>query len=57
MYYTRILAAMQSAYRQAIRTQGMVEDLVRHLSNDNEELKMHCASAIFKVQHTLSFFD
>lgn len=48
---------MQSAYRQAIRTQGMVEDLVRHLSNDNEELKMHCASAIFKVQHTLSFFD
>jgi uncharacterized protein (UPF0147 family) len=42
--------ASQNAYRQAIRTQGMVEDLVKHLSNNNEELKMHCASAIFKVR-------
>ena len=32
-----------------IRTEGMVEDLVKNLSSSSEELQMHCASAIFKV--------
>jgi hypothetical protein len=27
----------------------MVKDLVTNLNRDNEELQMHCASAIFKV--------
>lgn len=33
----------------AIRTEGMIEDLVKNLKSTNEELEMHCANAIFKV--------
>lgn len=40
----------QSSYRIAIQSEGMIEDLVKNLSCDNEELQMHCASAIFKVR-------
>lgn len=39
----------QRSYRIAIQREGMIEDLVRNLSCDNQELQMHCASAIFKV--------
>ena len=39
----------QPSYRLAIRTEGMIEDLVKNLGkSDNQELQMHCASAIFK---------
>jgi len=44
-----LLRLMQASYRLAIRTEGMIEDLVRHLKSDNPELQKHCASAIFKV--------
>ena len=27
----------------------MIEDLVKNLNSENQELQMHCASAIFKV--------
>ncbi|KAK7112459.1 outer dynein arm-docking complex subunit 2-like [Littorina saxatilis] len=46
--------ASEPSYRLAIRTEGMIEDLVGNLkctSPDkpaNPELQMHCASAIFK---------
>lgn len=40
----------QETYRLAIRTEGMIEDLVNNLKSENQELQMHCASAIFKVQ-------
>ncbi|KAJ8873942.1 hypothetical protein PR048_024780 [Dryococelus australis] len=40
--------ASESKYQLGIRTEGMIPDLVRHLSTDNMELKKHCASAIFK---------
>ena len=43
------LACLQGSYRIAIQTEGMIEDLVKNLSCDNQELQMHCASAIFKV--------
>uniref|UniRef100_A0A3B4WEY1 Outer dynein arm docking complex subunit 2 n=1 Tax=Seriola lalandi dorsalis TaxID=1841481 RepID=A0A3B4WEY1_SERLL len=33
----------------AIQTEGMINDLVKNLNSDNDELQMHCASAIFKV--------
>ncbi|XP_066521402.1 outer dynein arm-docking complex subunit 2 isoform X2 [Hoplias malabaricus] len=36
------------SYRIAIQTEGMIEDLVKNLNCDNQELQMHCASAIFK---------
>ena len=39
----------QESYRVAIQTEGMIEDLVKNLSCENQELQMHCASAIFKV--------
>lgn len=39
----------QESYRIAIQTEGMIKDLVINLSSDNDELQMHCASAIFKV--------
>ena len=41
---------LQPSYRLAIRTKGMIEDLVKNLKSPNAELQMHCASAIFKVQ-------
>uniref|UniRef100_A0A4W6G9Z9 Outer dynein arm docking complex subunit 2 n=1 Tax=Lates calcarifer TaxID=8187 RepID=A0A4W6G9Z9_LATCA len=40
--------ASEESYRIAIQTEGMVNDLVKNLSSDNDELQMHCASAIFK---------
>lgn len=39
----------QESYRIAIQKEGMIRDLVKNLSSDNDELQMHCASAIFKV--------
>ncbi|NXK93386.1 ARMC4 protein, partial [Formicarius rufipectus] len=40
--------ASEPSYRLAIRTEGMIEDLVKNLSSQHEELQMLCASAIFK---------
>ncbi|XP_059182457.1 outer dynein arm-docking complex subunit 2 [Centropristis striata] len=40
--------ASEESYRVAIQTEGMIKDLVKNLSSDNDELQMHCASAIFK---------
>ncbi|XP_069504209.1 outer dynein arm-docking complex subunit 2 [Ambystoma mexicanum] len=40
--------ASEESYRLAIKTEKMIEDLVKHLSNENPELQMLCASAIFK---------
>ncbi len=45
----------QSSYRLAIRTEGMIKDLVENLKSSNQELKMHCANAIFKVEQKLPF--
>ena len=50
MYYL----LFQASYRLAIRTEGMIEDLVRNLNSENQELQMHCASAIFKVKLLLN---
>ena len=47
--YTVQECASEQSYRLAIRTEGMVEDLVNNLKSENPELQMHCASAIFKV--------
>uniref|UniRef100_A0AAY5F0T0 Armadillo repeat containing 4 n=1 Tax=Electrophorus electricus TaxID=8005 RepID=A0AAY5F0T0_ELEEL len=40
--------ASQRSYRIAIQSEGMIEDLVKYLSCDNQDLQKHCASAIFK---------
>ncbi|CAN9506522.1 unnamed protein product [Ophioblennius macclurei] len=40
--------ASEESYRLAIQTEDMIQDLVKNLSRDNDELQMHCASAIFK---------
>ncbi|KAG7216688.1 hypothetical protein INR49_021057 [Caranx melampygus] len=40
--------ASEESYRIAIQTEGMIKDLVQNLNSDNDELQMHCASAIFK---------
>ncbi|XP_074918360.1 outer dynein arm-docking complex subunit 2 isoform X1 [Chelonoidis abingdonii] len=40
--------ASEPSYRLAIKTERMIENLVKNLSGENEELQMHCASAIFK---------
>ena len=40
---------LKPSYRLAIRTEGMIEDLVKNLKLSNQELEMHCANAIFKV--------
>jgi hypothetical protein len=41
---------LQKEYQLAVQTEGMVIDMVKHLTNDDKELKKHCASAIFKVR-------
>uniref|UniRef100_A0A3B4WF26 Outer dynein arm docking complex subunit 2 n=1 Tax=Seriola lalandi dorsalis TaxID=1841481 RepID=A0A3B4WF26_SERLL len=41
-------SSKQESYRIAIQTEGMINDLVKNLNSDNDELQMHCASAIFK---------
>ncbi|XP_075936861.1 outer dynein arm-docking complex subunit 2-like isoform X2 [Anarhichas minor] len=40
--------ASEESFRVAIQTEGMIKDLVQNLRSDNDELQMHCASAIFK---------
>ncbi|XP_040290276.1 outer dynein arm-docking complex subunit 2 [Bufo bufo] len=40
--------ASEPSYRLAIKTERMIEDLVKNLNSENQELQMHCASAIFK---------
>ncbi|XP_069715550.1 outer dynein arm-docking complex subunit 2 [Phaenicophaeus curvirostris] len=40
--------ASEPSYRLAMRTEGMIENLVKNLSGENEELQMLCAGAIFK---------
>ena len=47
---------LQPSYRLAIRTEGMIEDLVKNLKSQDPELQMHCAAAIFKVQIRIKFF-
>lgn len=51
-----LLFLSQENYRTAIQTEGMIKDLVKNLSSDNDELQMHCANAIFKVATEISFF-
>ncbi|XP_077592452.1 outer dynein arm-docking complex subunit 2 isoform X1 [Stigmatopora nigra] len=34
--------------RNAIQSEGIIKDLVQNLSNDNDELRIHCANVIFK---------
>jgi hypothetical protein len=45
----RYFVHFQPEYQLAVQTEGMVADMVHHLTNENKELKKHCASAIFKV--------
>ncbi|MBN3311717.1 ARMC4 protein, partial [Atractosteus spatula] len=40
--------ASEQSYRTAIQAEKMIEDLVKNLNSENQELQMHCASAIFK---------
>ncbi|XP_026463592.1 armadillo repeat-containing protein gudu, partial [Ctenocephalides felis] len=40
--------ASEHSYQLAIRTEGMVPDIVKYLSSDDRELQMHCASCLFK---------
>ncbi|XP_054847490.1 outer dynein arm-docking complex subunit 2 isoform X2 [Eublepharis macularius] len=40
--------ASEPSYRLAIKNEKMIENLVKNLNSDQEELQMHCASAIFK---------
>ncbi|XP_044281246.1 outer dynein arm-docking complex subunit 2 isoform X1 [Varanus komodoensis] len=40
--------ASEPSYRIAIKHEKMIENLVKNLNSDKEELQMHCASAIFK---------
>ncbi|XP_035475495.1 outer dynein arm-docking complex subunit 2 [Scophthalmus maximus] len=40
--------ASEESYRTAIQSDDMIKDLVKNLNSDNDELQMHCASAIFK---------
>ena len=38
-------------YRQAFQRERIMEDIVRHLTTENEELQIYCASAIFRVSY------
>lgn len=40
--------ASQGDYQLAIATEGMIHNIVVHLSSENFDLKMQCSSAIFK---------
>ena len=48
-FYVCVLVLMQPMYQEMIRSEGMVQHLVRGLKMENQELQKHCASAIFKV--------
>jgi len=44
-----LCVCVQPAYQELIRSEGMIEHLVRGLKSENTLLQMHCAAAIFKV--------
>lgn len=48
LYSTYIHVFTQPSYQLAITTEGMIPDIVSHLSSDDLELKMQCSRAIFK---------
>lgn len=54
MFYL-IDMSLQESCRIAIQKEGMIKDLVKNLSSDNDELQMHCVSTIFKVTITHFF--
>ena len=41
--------ASEKSYCIAMQNEGLMEDLVRHLSTSSEQLKMLCANAIFRL--------
>jgi len=48
-YIVNDVSLVQPAYQELIRSEGMIEHLVRGLKSENTLLQMHCAAAIFKV--------
>ncbi|XP_022242868.1 LOW QUALITY PROTEIN: armadillo repeat-containing protein 4-like [Limulus polyphemus] len=40
--------ASRASYRTAIKAEGMLDDIIHHLSSENVDLQMHCAAAIYK---------
>ncbi|XP_061614319.1 outer dynein arm-docking complex subunit 2 [Phyllopteryx taeniolatus] len=40
--------ADEESCKNAIQTEGLIKYLVQNLSNDNDELRIHCANVIFK---------
>ena len=44
-----VCVCVQKVYQEMVRSEGMIEHLVRGLKKENRELQMHCAAAIFKV--------
>ena len=49
--------ASEKSYCLAMQSEGMIEDLVRNLSSSNQQLKMLCASAIFRfvIEHAILY--
>lgn len=47
--YVCVCLSVQKVYQELVRSEGMIEHLVRGLKKENRELQMHCAAAIFKV--------
>lgn len=47
--YVCVCLSVQKVYQELVRSEGMIEHLVRGLKKENRELQRHCAAAIFKV--------
>lgn len=39
----------QNDFQIALQNEGMMKDVVKYLSNENDEIKKHCAVIIYKV--------
>lgn len=47
-HFANPLACSQNVFREEFERVGMIDELVRHLKNENVKLKENCALAIFK---------
>lgn len=47
--------AFQNDFQIALQNEGMIEDVVKYLSNENDDIKKHCAVIIYEVRPLFQF--
>lgn len=52
----RSISWFQVDFQIAIQKEGLIENIVKFLTNENDEIKKNCAIAIFEVRKPVSLY-